>query len=232
MAEEYKWWIIKEYLNYVDENFVLNLADGDIYIPHPSIRIHADDERFLLVYETKFCKNFNAWVMTTDHYKYLKENTNYDYLEDHSGWLDYLTGNMWGYSDEYGCCTECNQLLRIVGNSYHWQPNYWRGDGFRICEDCVKKDKEGYIEHLVDNPNACNTILTSTELEELGFKKYNTYNYQHGWYGRVDRPVDILEKLNKENMDRVYLFHLEGNQQFCQEFSFYYRDLEWNKEVA
>lgn len=235
MSEEYKWGIVREYLEFIDENYILNLVNGNIYEPHDTIRIHVDDESFLIVESGKFVEQFNNWIYTKpDYMKYLQENTNWDCPNDNSWWLDYLTGDMWGYECEYGVCDVCGKALRTSPNSYHWQPYYWINTdiGYRECGDCVKEDPSDYLEMLTNNPNHCNVILNDGELEKLGYTKINLDSYESGWYGRADKPALILHDFQVHFPEREFIFHLDGNSQFCVRFSLYYKDEEATEEVA
>ena len=89
-----------------------------------------------------------------------------------------------GFSNEYSVCEHCNKAFRTSPDSYSWVANYWVGDRFILCEDCVREDySEEYLESLENNPNTANTILSDNEIEKAGYEKV-VVNYESGWYGR------------------------------------------------
>ena len=133
-------------------------------------------------------------------------------------WLDYLTDGMWGFSDEYSVCEHCNKAFRTSPDSYSWVANYWVGDGFILCEDCVRKDySDEYLESLENNPNTANTILSDDEIEKAGYKKV-VADCENGWYGRRDNPEKMLEREKQNNKDGRYLFSISGKGQFHTDF--------------
>ena len=158
--------IISEYLVYADENYNKLRGNANFYEASESLRIHCDDKWFLIVDSWDFIRELNEWL--NDNYaKELCDETRYELPEDISDreyfttWLDYLTDGMWGFSDEYSVCEHCNKAFRTSPDSYSWTQNYWLGDGFIICEDCVKEDyAEEYLESLQNNPHTANTILS------------------------------------------------------------------------
>ena len=169
--------IISEYLVYADENYNKLRGNANFYEASESLRIHCDDKWFLIVDSWDFIRELNEWL--NDNYaKELCDETRYELPEDISDreyfttWLDYLTDGMWGFSDEYSVCEHCNKAFRTSPDSYSWVANYWIGDGFIICEDCVKEDyAEEYLESLQNNPHTANTILSDVEMENAGYEK-------------------------------------------------------------
>lgn len=219
--------IIGEYLVYADENY--NKCNGNAYryeasdslLSHPKGTDGAE-EMFLIVDGWDFIREFHSWA-NEKYGKELYEETIYDYPENDRDyftvWLDYLTQGMWGFSDEYAVCECCNKAFRTSPDSYSWTQNYWLGDGFIICEDCVREEyTEGYLESLQNNPKAANTILSDSEMENAGYEKVNTDSYESGWYGRCEDPEEILEKEMENNPDYDYVFSICGSGQFHTEF--------------
>jgi hypothetical protein len=136
--------IISEYLVYADENYNKLRGNANFYEASESLRIHCDDKWFLIVDSWDFIRELNEWL--NDNYaKELCDETRYELPENISDreyfttWLDYLTDGMWGFSDEYSVCEHCNKAFRTSPDSYSWVANYWVGDGFILCEDCVRK---------------------------------------------------------------------------------------------
>ena len=221
--------IIGEYLVYVDENY--NKCKGNAYRYEASDSLlrypkgtDGAEEMFLIVDSWDFIREFNSWAK--DKYgKELYDETRYDLPENEEDrkyfttWLDYLTQDMWGFYDEYSVCEHCNKAFRSSPDSYSWTQNYWLGDGFIICEDCVKEDyAEEYLESLQNNPHTANTILSDSEMENAGYEKVNADSYESGWYGRCEDPEEILEKEMENNPDYDYIFSICGSGQFHTEF--------------
>ena len=64
----------------------------------------------------------------------------------------------------------------------------------------------------------------------MGWKKYD-YTFEHGWYGRVDHPEKILEKIEREYTTIDVLFSIiPDNNPFCVEFTLWYKDKLDNDE--
>lgn len=220
--------IIGEYLVYVDEN--CSKCNGNAYRYEASDSLlsyskgtEGAEEMFLIVEGWDFIREFHIWAREK-YGKELYEETNYDYPENDNAdyfttWLDYLTQGMWGFSDEYAVCECCNKAFRTSPDSYSWTQNYWLGDGFVICEDCVREEyAEGYLESLQNNPKTANTILSDSEMENAGYEKVNADSYESGWYGRCEDPEEILEKEMENNPDYDYIFSICGSGQFHTEF--------------
>ena len=226
--------IIGEYLMYVDEHYRECRGNANRYEAADDLLTHLKgtedaEEMFLIVDSWDFIREFHSWA--NDKYrKELYEETRYDYPEDlenqryFTAWLDYLTQGMWGFSDEYSVCEHCNKAFRTSPDSYSWTANYWLGDGFIICDECVKEDfAEEYLESLHNNPKTANTILSDDEMENAGYEKINRDSYESGWYGRCDDPQDILEKEMETNPDYDYVFSICGNGQFHTDFDLWRR---------
>lgn len=215
--------IISEYLVYADENYNKLRGNANFYEASESLRIHCDDEWFLIVDSWDFIRELNEWL--NDNYaKELCDETRYELPEDirdreyFTTWLDYLTDGMWGFSDEYSVCEHCNKAFRTSPDSYSWVANYWVGDGFILCEDCVMEDySEEYLKSLENNPNIANTILSDDEIEKAGYKKV-VADCESGWYGRCDDPEKMLEQEKQNNKDGRYLFSISGKGQFHTDF--------------
>ena len=61
-------------------------------------------------------EKFNEWLQHSEYLKYVQEESNWDEVryDDDSVWLDFLTDDNWGYSDQYA--KELCYL--IVGKNY------------------------------------------------------------------------------------------------------------------
>ena len=84
-------------------------------------------------------------------------------------------GCEWGFSDEYTFCYDCGNIIRTSPDSYHWQPNFYVGDGFIACNRCFNDNEyyqEEYLADKINNPKqAVNGLMKEEQIEELGFKR-------------------------------------------------------------
>ena len=94
--------IISEYLMYADKNYNKLRGNTNFYEASESLRIHIDDEMFLIVDSWDFIRELNEWL--NDNYaKELCDETRYELPEDirdreyFTTWLDYLTDGMWDF---------------------------------------------------------------------------------------------------------------------------------------
>lgn len=142
-----------------------------------------------------------------------------------SGAIDRAFGGNWGFSDEYAVCDDCGTVIRTSPDSYSWKPDFWleAEEGYH-CGDCVREDPDDYIEHLVDNPDEANTILSDDELRSRGFAKVNEDAYENGWYDRQDEPKDILAKAMGKEPNAEFLFSISSNAEFSTQFDLWRRD--------
>ena len=197
--------LLREILESTDWKYGEILVDGDGY----------NDEVFLYESYGNDVKELNKLCKAK-----LKENgidTYPDY--DREEWyVDFITGDNWGYNDEYYVCCDCGKAYR--NNDYGIRP-YWVGDGFIYCEDCVKENhKEEYIEYLTNNPQHANSMI---DLEEEDFEKINEYPYENGMYGTNDCPTEIYEKLIKIYPNSEIVFSISSSNPFAVYFDVYIR---------
>lgn len=133
-------------------------------------------------------------------------------------------GCEWGFSDEYTTCDDCGNIIRTSPNSYHWQPDFYIGDGFIVCNRCFNDNEyyqEEYLADKINNPKqAVNGLMTEEQIKELGFKKLNG-EYEYGWYNVNHDPEKIYEALSK-NFEEV-LFYINNVEQFRVNFIVFVR---------
>jgi hypothetical protein len=145
-------------------------------------------------------------------------------LEDDDFFTDEILDVEVVYSDEYTTCSDCNKVIRTSPDSYHWQPDFYIGDGFIVCNKCFNETEdyqEAYIEDKINNPSrAVNGLISEQQLEELGFTKLDA-DYQSGWYDRHDDPKAILANL--EDKYAEVLFFVDGVGQFHIDFGVFVR---------
>lgn len=135
-------------------------------------------------------------------------------------YVDFITGDNWGYEGEYYICDCCGKAYRQPEYGTH---TYWVGDGFIFCEDCVReKYKDSYIfTYLANNPTHANTIIGVGDLENMGFEKANEYGYENGMYGTNDCPTEIYEELRKKYPNSDVVFHITDSNPFAVYFDAY-----------
>lgn len=188
------------------------------------------NDKFLLVDWSQDKKLLNLWLKV-NYRNELKEATDKICPDDDAqyfdAWLDYLTDEQWGYTDEYQVCDHCQKVFRHTDSicSHGWIP---REGGVIYCEECVETDsdlREEYISERINNPDNANTILASDILRDMGFERVNSHHYENGWYGRRDNPKQIYEEHHNLHPDKQYLFSItnKGNP-FSTEFNLWERD--------
>lgn len=133
------------------------------------------------------------------------------------------------YADEYTLCSDCYAVIKTSPDSYHWQPDYFVGDGYIVCNKCFNETEDyqkQYIEARLNNPESANQLLTDEQLEEIGFKRLNEESYESGLHeGMNDNPHDILEEINHLYYD--ILFSIDNVSQFDSRFSVWVRKEVW-----
>lgn len=138
--------------------------------------------------------------------------------------MESALGCEWGFSDEYTTCSDCGNVIRTEPDSYHWQPDFYIGDGFIACNNCFNDEEdyqEAYIEDHINNPNkAVNGLMTEEQIEALGFEKLDE-EYQNGWYNRNDDPKQIYDALSDRFSE--ILFFIDGVGQFHIDFGVFVR---------
>lgn len=130
--------------------------------------------------------------------------------KDEKVWIDDLLGVEVVFSDEYTTCSDCNHVIRTSPDSYSWQPDFYVGDGFIVCNECFNETEdyqEAYIEERTNNPKtAINGLISEEQLESLGFEKVGE-RYESGWYHVNDNPEEIYEKLSQSYEEVVFLIN-------------------------
>lgn len=123
--------------------------------------------------------------------------------------------------DEWDTCSNCNKLVRIRGNSYHWTCFYWRNDaaGDCICGQCIEKDetlRNDYLDSRIGSTDNCLTI--PIDLEEYDFVRL-PQDFESGWHhGQDANPKKIAAALLARGIER-FVFNLDGVGQFDAAFS-------------
>lgn len=147
-------------------------------------------------------------------------------LEEDKFHVDLILGVNIVFSDEYTICNDCCSVIRTSPDSYHWQPDYFAGDGFIVCDKCFNDNEdyqEEYIEERINDPKtAINGLISEEQLEELGFEKLNTHSFEKGLHrGQTDNPEEIYNRV-KDSYEEI-VFFVDGTGQFDVHFSVYGR---------
>lgn len=112
------------------------------------------------------------------------------------------------FNDEYTKCTECGKVIKTTPSGCTWQPDYFVGDGYIVCEECFNNNEdyqEAYLEDRINNhEKAVGDLLEEGKLIDLGFKKIEM-EYEQGMYDRHDNPSEILNELNEKYEEVVFV---------------------------
>ena len=111
--------------------------------------------------------------------------------------------NNWSFADEYDICNCCGKA--VYAQDPYKSPDRWVDyEGCEIlCGDCVRENPDSYIDSLVNNPKSANHLLKDEQLENLGWELQDT-NFANGWYGRTDKPEDVLQRQNSMGFDVIF----------------------------
>ena len=122
------------------------------------------------------------------------------------------------WSDEWLTCDSCGKAFRCSGSSYGWSMYGHVFDGYGVCGDCIKELPGDYIEHLVDNHGACDTI--GLDLESMGFRVLNDNRFESGMHqGMNDDPKTIFDEMQKAHPDYEFVFSGLEPSQFYMSYS-------------
>ena len=133
-----------------------------------------------------------------------------------------------GFSDEYVMCSCCYTYLKTTPDFYGQHPKFITiGTSYTdyFCLDCAKDYKEEYIQERINNAdNAIRlNFISESDLEELGFKRYNTHSFSSGYHhGMDDEPKVIFNKLSSHYNE--ILFTIDETSQFYMKFSAWVRN--------
>ena len=215
LTTEEKWDVIYNLIHDVD----INDCIGNIYV---NIYQDTDDDNILVFDDNESVKNFNKMIIDE-----FKGKRTVDYLGDEidisseercanartnkdTYFVDRLTDDAWTFSDEGFVCDECQRWHYYDDRNGVGYVNYFCGDGWIICSDCLKKSDEYtemYLKELIDNYSKANILLDDDKLYDLGFEKINTSPYNNGMYGDNDQPSKILEKAKEQYPNMEFIFN-------------------------
>lgn len=147
--------------------------------------------------------------------------------------------------DEWATCSECYRALRTEPDSYGWTMfGAVMNDCEIVCADCMCANPESYLSDWVNNPRKTITWLSISELEELGFVKWEAndpHDYENSFHpGQNDDPTAIMREITCKldnlkdseiprdtqvfSSNRQIVFVINSVGQFDMSFSAYVRN--------
>jgi|GEM_PF-3657030 len=203
----------------ISDNVMRKIYDSDVDF------IEAKDEDgnpFLILYEWKDVQDIQKIINPE-----FEATNKYD-----TSVLDSLNNIKWGFADEWSICEECDSVIRTEPNSYSFVPDYWLSETHGLlCGNCVRNNHAlEYVQTLINEPRQANTILSSENLEELGFTLIDK-DFESGWYDRHDSPEEILNTALEKHPEGAFLFSISGVSQFATQFELWGADIEEEKET-
>lgn len=234
LTKDERWDIIYNLIHDVD----INDCIGTIYV---NVWQDEDDRPILVFDDNKSVKNFNEMII-----KEFKEKRTVDYLGDEIDisseeryanaradkdeyFVNRLTDDDWTFSDEGFVCDECQRWHYYDDRNGVGYVNYFCGDGWIVCSDCLKENDEYiemYLADKINNPKDANTLLEEDKLKDLGFEKINNDPYENGMYGDNDQPSNILEWAKKQFPNMEFLFNIRKiYNPFTTQFDLYGREV-------
>lgn len=129
-----------------------------------------------------------------------------------------------GFDDEYTSCGNCGTFIKTTPDFYGSHQKFVIVKNELCCLECAKDYKEEYIEEHINNASKAIILnfVSESDLEEIGFKRYNTHSFSSGFHqGMDDEPKVILDKL-KPYYDEI-VFTIDETSQFYTSFSAWVR---------
>lgn len=227
LTTEEKWGIVYDAIHEVDTREELSRVYVNIYQDE-------DDDNILVFDDNDSVDEFNKVLI-----ELLKANEIDISSEEQKAnarankdtyFVDRLTDDAWTFSDEGFVCDDCQRWHYYDDRNGVGYVNYFCGDGWIVCSDCLKENDEYiemYLADKINNPKEANTLLEEDKLEDLGFEKLNTYPYENGMYGDNDQPSEILEKAKEQYPNMEFLFNIRKiYNPFTTQFDLYGIEVE------
>lgn len=170
-----------------------------------------DEHNIYIPVDTTLYNGYNTFIIEgyNDDEKILEK-----YLEKYEDELPYDTV----YLDSVVYCEWCN--------CYHWIDDVIVLDGEILCGHIGDEFEIEMIDDYINNYSKAIKDnfagdLVRKKLLEYGFKEYYK-KYQNGWYGREDKPEEIVKEFEEEY---DYIFIIENsNNMFNLVFKIYLRE--------
>lgn len=226
LTTEEKWGIIHDAIREVDTRPELSRIYVNIYQDN-------NDNNILVFDDNDSSDEFNKVLI-----ELLKANEIDISFEEHVSsarndkdvyFVNRLTDDTWTFRDEGFVCDECYRWHYYENRNGVGYVNYFCGDGWIVCLDCLKENDEYikmYLADKIDNPKDANILLEENKLEDLGFEKINDYPYENGMYGDNDQPIKILEKTKEQYPNMECLFNIRKiYNPYTTQFDLYGREV-------
>jgi len=123
-----------------------------------------------------------------------------------------------GFSDEYARCDDCDLIICTRPDCYSWTPPYKIIDGNMLCNDCIRKDPDYYINHIKNSVREFHSGAIDIDLTKHGYAQVGD-DYCVGLNEFAnDDPKKILKILREYNIDVI--FEISASQ-FDTDFKVY-----------
>lgn len=160
--------------------------------PNKAVTVDDKFSPFLIVYGWDELETINAEMKPwTDEYE--------DGLYEWDDLVEY------GFSDQFGACSECGDLVETSPTHYGWQPEYAEFEfGSPVCHTCIQENfAEEYIELHVNNARRLINVHVVDPTEygwvDLELRKETGYHP-----GQNDDPQAVLNALAAEDIDVIF----------------------------
>ena len=139
--------------------------------------------------------------------------------------------------DEWSGCHQCNKAIRMICDSYGWEPSFIKDDSSIMCHECAKDDIVEYAYNYINNHNMAIPSWAIQLFKKEGFDCYSTEDdyckiFHSGWHSHMtDDPKILLDEINELHgkdflLNRDYVFALNDTSQFYIEWTFLIRKKE------
>lgn len=131
------------------------------------------------------------------------------------------------WEDEWATCHECYKLMRIVENSYSWQPSYFHFScGGFYCLECATP--EAILEDIEGQTNRALNLAKPIDPEEHGYVLLED-DFERGFHKGQDADPDVIAKVLKKLGVNRFVFMIDTVSQFDLKFSVYIHENEYEK---
>jgi len=117
------------------------------------------------------------------------------------------------WSDEWFVYYEESLAYRTSPDSYGWEPSYFMGNAELLP---IEFHEEEYVEEYTNTIDKA--IRSSIDLSKYGFRDIEEVCHEHGWYGRVETPKEVLEDARMLSDFDDYIFQICSVGQFAVNF--------------
>lgn len=124
--------------------------------------------------------------------------------------------------DEWTACGHCYRAFRTQPDSYSWKMHgaFLEDSCEMICGDCLAENPEWITDEYMNDPRKAITT-DGIDLAAEGWTRVDG-QWENGWYGREDRPEDVVK--DSVPADHDYIFMVDSVGQFSLSFSLWIRE--------